>query len=197
MRVAEGSRGRSRLRIAFVLELVAGLALAFAAARQCWPLGAPLAGPRPTLSRWLHDANVWIRPGLNAFAFAQACALLGLRAAGRGCEPFGVGRWSLVVVGLAWAVQSGLDFAESELRRLRNAGPISPAWIWREAFMSALTYRGAGSREVAVTLLAAWVALRLWRPSWPGPADAREWIGRAFGAFLIVWHVALVLVPAW
>lgn len=176
---------RPTIRLAYVAELIVGLAAGFAAIRWSEPSETARSLRRGGLN--VSTLTTYINPFVNLIGLS---ALLGLIVEmGRGRQPtaYGLGRWTWAVVG-GFVLAHGLR--EAARYRISNRNPDWSDWLG-----TALISGSGGG--ITSTILAIWIALALARPPRDPSPDAREWFGRLFGVAIVLWSVALHVLWYW
>jgi hypothetical protein len=169
------------------MELMIGVALAFAAARwvdQFLPRnqgpGLPQNFFKPALM-WtqVFESALWI------FGLFQGTVVVGLRLARRDPKRWGVGRVTWAFVLLEKMAVLVFDYPRWLINYYRREDSL-PGWGPHGHFLSLQVMVGLSS-SFAITLIAVYLVLALGRLADQEPVDGREWVGRAYGALVIAW----------
>jgi hypothetical protein len=166
------------ISIAYVLELVAAVAVGLGMLRYARLVGMPfdLATRRGVLDAWSYLAAGLALVGLVGTAVEVARR--------RSPERWGLGRWTWAIAGLYTVVIHGLGVAKG----IRDAMfYLGLPWIYFYGLLWAWPYLGPA-------LVSAWLTARMARlPRDPKP-DAREWTGRIYGLLVVVASVVRLVV---
>ena len=177
-------------RIVDLLEWVVALAVGFATFRAC------LAVPN-WRSQWEGADRAWTKLTyvvvltLVGITIVEGLALAVERARGRGPRPWGIGRWTWSMASIYLVLKVAFDLMRLVLT---NSMWRRASWgrAWHEELAPLFIYSLASVFRIyfAFAMAAFLVTVRLaGSPSDPAP-DAREWSGRVFAVFVVVWPIA-------
>jgi hypothetical protein len=159
--------------IAYVLELVAAVAVGLGMVQYARSVGSPF----DLATRWgLSEAWVYLSSGI---ALVGLVGLVVEVARRRSPERWGLGRWTWAIAGL-YVVAIHLAGVAKGVRE--GMFYLGFPWIYFYGLRPAWPYLGVG-------LVSTWLAARMARlPRDPKP-DAREWAGRVYGVLVVVTSV--------
>jgi hypothetical protein len=161
------------ISIAYILELVAAVAVGLGLYRYADAVGMPFdwATRRGVLAGWTYLSTGIALVGLVGVAVEAARR--------RSPELWGMGRWTWAIAGIYAVAVHGVGGAKGIREHMFYLGM---PWVYFYGLPDAWPYLGPA-------LASAWLAARMARlPRDPKP-DAREWAGRVYGTLVVVTSV--------
>ena len=163
--------------IAYVLELVASVAVGLGMLRYARTVGMPFDF---ATRRGLLDAWDYLSAGIALVGIVGIVVEVTRR---RSPERWGLGRWTWAIAGLYIVAIHVLGVAKGLREGMFYFGL---PWIYFYGLRDASPYLGPA-------LVSAWLAARMARlPRDPTP-DAREWAGRVYGGLVVVTSVLRIV----
>jgi hypothetical protein len=161
------------ISIAYVLELVAAVAVGLGMYRYAETVGMPF-----DLTTGLGLSRAWIYVSAG-IALVGLVGLVVEVARRRAPERWGLGRWTWAVVGVSIVAVHLVGMVKGVREGMFYLGF---PWIYFYGIQPAWSYLG-------LALVSVWIATRMARlPRDPKP-DAREWAGRVYGGLVTVTSV--------
>ncbi len=155
--------------IAYVLELVAAVAVGLGMFRYARTVGMPFFATW----RGLLDAWDYLSAGIALVGLVGIVVEVVRR---RSPERWGLGRWTWAIAGLYIVAIHVLGVAKGVRDSMFYLGM---PWIYFYGLRQAWPYLGPA-------LVSAWLAARMARLPRDRKPDAREWAGRVYGALVVV-----------
>ncbi len=176
---------RPRMRLSFLIEIVAGLALGFGGIRYAHSDRGEMGALN--LSYLGSGLGHYINPFVCTLSVCGLAAIVVERLAGKTPETFGLGRWTWALCG-AFVLSFGLH----TLKRLWVQDP-NLAWAGVDEWLRDWITNGTKG-AITSLIMALWAVYWIGRRPRVVPADGREWTGRIFGVLVVAWSMFLNVV---